>query len=159
MYPLRKHIVIKSGKNPKTKESSPLSQVLPEEDSIEEDEDLEPGAAESETNEVDKLTDWQRRRVDELRNQSPSSRRPTLRRPVPYRPAHLRASEVVPNGQAPREESANTESLVEVQQEHVEGDNKGEGRANDAVELHTGATQQHWCETVGTKRRRLNIDF
>lgn len=157
IYPLRKHIVIKSGKNPKTRDSSPLSEVLLEEGSIEEEE-LQPGAAESETNEVDKLTDWQRRRIDELRKQSRSSRRPTLRRPVPYRPGHFRASEEAPNGQVPREQSANTKSLVEVEQEHVEGDNEGEERAKDAMELHKGATQ-HWCETVGTKRRRLNIDF
>ena len=150
MFPLRKHIVIFRGDKPKTRDSSPLSEVVDEEHSTEMDEDLQPGTTESERNENTELTDRQRRRIDELHLSSP---KPTLRRPVPFRPGHLRES-----GEVPKERSAETTSLKEGQHEPMEEVTEGEVMTEGSTEAHASAIQRR-CETVGTKRRRLNIDF
>ena len=149
MFPLRKHIVIFRGDKPKTRDSSPLSEVVHEEHSLEKNEDLQPSTAESERNENTQLTDWQRRRIEELHLSSP---KPTLRRPVPFRPGHTQES-----GEIPKEWSAETSSSKKVHHEHVEEDTESEVMTEGSMEANTSAIQQ-WRETVGTKRRRLDID-
>lgn len=133
------------------RESSPLSEVVHEEHSLKKDEDLQPGHAKPERNEDGKLTDWQRRRIDEL--QISSSPKPALRRPVPFRPGHLRES-----GEVPKEQSTENTSLEKVHHEPMEEDTEGEVMTEGSTEAHASAIQK-WRETVGPKRRRLNIDF
>ena len=151
MYPLRKHTIIKAGKTSRAGESS----LLYKEHSSENEENLEPGATDSEKSEGGESMDWQRRRIAEVQNQGASSRRQALRGPAPLR---LERYEEIPDELLQKEQSAKSTVLEEVEEEDVDRDDEGKARAMDSVETHAGAKEQ-WCETVGPKRRRLGFDL
>lgn len=146
IYPLRRNIVIQKRTKSQAQQSPFKSEERHKDQASEDNRDQQQSADSHEGGGHHTLTDLQKERINQLKHLKFEVQRPIPRRPAPSRPGHAEQ----------QNQYTSPPSSMQEDREQAEDGIGVETQTEDPLGLRGGVSQM-WCETIGTKRRRLSV--